>query len=102
HMFATGLPQLGESFFTAASIVIAVPTGIQVFCWIATLWRGKVTIATPMLWIVGFFVNFILGGLTGVVVAAVPLDGQLPDTFFVVAHFPYVLFGGAVFPLFRS
>src|SRR5438552_726803 len=71
HMFATGLPQLGESFFTAASIVIAIPTGIQVFCWIATLSGGRVKIATPMLWVVGFFVIFILGGMTGVMLAAV-------------------------------
>ncbi len=102
HMFATGLPQLGESFFTAASISIAVPTGIQVFCWIATLWRGRVRFETPMLWITGFFFIFILGGMTGVMLAAVPLNTQLHDTYFVVAHFHYVLIGGAVFPLFGA
>jgi cytochrome c oxidase subunit I+III len=102
HMFATGLPQLGESFFTAASISIALPTGIQVFCWIATLWRGRVRFETPMLWIVGFFIIFIMGGMTGVMLAAVPLNTQLHDTFFVVAHFHYVLIGGAVFPLFGA
>jgi cytochrome c oxidase subunit 1 len=100
HMFATGLPELGESFFTAASIMIAIPTGTQIFCWIATLWSGRVTIATPLLWVVGFFVIFIVGGMTGVMVASVPLDSQLHDTFFVVAHLHYVLIGGAVFPLF--
>src|SRR5438045_4138819 len=70
HMFATGLPQLGESFFTAASIMIAIPTGIQVFCWIATLWSGHVTIRPPLVWIFGFFFVFILGGMTGVMLAA--------------------------------
>src|SRR5206468_6545658 len=74
HMFATGLPQLGESFFTAASIMIAIPTGTQIFCWIATMWCGRLTVATPLLWILGFFAVFIIGGMTGVMLAAVPLD----------------------------
>jgi cytochrome c oxidase subunit I+III len=100
HMFATGLPQLGESFFTAGSIMIAVPTGIQIFCWLATMWSGRLTIRMPMLWVLAFFVIFVIGGLTGVMVAFVPLDLQLHDTFFVVAHLHYVLIGGAVFPLF--
>ena len=100
HMFATGLPQLGESFFTAASMMIAVPTGMQFFCWIATLWSGRVAIKVPMLWIFGFFAIFLCGGLTGVMLASVPLNLQLHDTFFVVAHFHYVLIGGALFPLF--
>jgi cytochrome c oxidase subunit I+III len=102
HMFATGLPQLGESFFTAASIMIAIPTGIQIFCWIATMWAGRVVVKTPMLWMLGFFAIFIIGGLTGVMLAAVPLNTQLHDTFFVVAHLHYVLIGGAVFPLFGA
>src|SRR5882762_2959477 len=102
HMFATGLPQLGESFFTAASIIIAVPTGTQIFCWIATMWSGRLTVRIPMLWILGFFTIFIAGGLTGVMLAAVPLNTQVHDTFFVVAHFHYVLIGGAVFPLFAA
>jgi cytochrome c oxidase subunit I+III len=102
HMFATGLPQLGESFFTAASIIIAIPTGIQIFCWIATMWSGRVEVKTPMLWILGFFAIFICGGLTGVMLAAVPLNTQVHDTFFVVAHLHYVLIGGAVFPLFGA
>jgi cytochrome c oxidase subunit 1 len=102
HMFATGLPQLGESFFTAASMMIAIPTGIQIFCWIATLWGGRVKIATPFLWVIGFFFIFIIGGMTGVMLASVPLDTQVHDTFFVVAHFHYVLIGGAVFPLFGA
>src|SRR4051812_43130519 len=102
HMFATGLPQLGESFFTAASIMIAIPTGTQIFCWIATMWSGRITVRTPMLWVLGFFAVFVLGGLTGVMLAAVPLNIQVHDTFFVVAHFHYVLIGGAVFPLFGA
>jgi cytochrome c oxidase subunit 1 len=102
HMFATGLPQLGESFFTAASIIIAIPTGTQVFCWIATMWSGRINVQTPMLWMLGFFSIFVAGGLTGVMLAAVPLNTQVHDTFFVVAHFHYVLIGGAVFPLFGA
>ena len=102
HMFVTGLPQLGESFFTAASIMIAIPTGIQFFCWIATMWSGRMVFKMPMLWMVGFFAVFLIGGLTGVMLAAVPLDAQAHDTFFVVAHLHYVLIGGAVFPLFGA
>jgi cytochrome c oxidase subunit 1 len=100
HMFAAGLPQLGSTFFTAASMIIAIPTGIQIFCWIATIWLGKVRFDTPMLYALGFFTIFIIGGLTGVMVASVPLDLQVHDTFFVVAHLHYVLIGGAIFPLF--
>jgi cytochrome c oxidase subunit I+III len=102
HMFATGLPQLGESFFTASSMMIAIPTGLQFFCWMATIWTGRVSLKTPMLWIIGFFVIFLAGGLTGVMLAAVPLNIQVHDTFFVVAHLHYVLIGGAVFPLFGA
>ena len=102
HMFATNLPQLGLSFFTAASIVIAIPSGIQIFCWIATLWLGEPIFKTPLLFVFGFIFIFVMGGITGVMLASVPLDLQLHDTFFVVAHFHYVLIGGAVFPLFGS
>jgi cytochrome c oxidase subunit 1 len=99
HMFATGLPHLGNSFYTAASMTIALPSGVQIFCWIATMWDGKPRFATPLLFVVGFIVTFVLGGLTGVMLASVPLDLQVHDTYFVVAHFHYVLIGGAVFPL---
>jgi cytochrome c oxidase subunit I+III len=99
HMFTTGLPQLGLSYFTAASMIISIPTGVQIFCWIASLWRSQPRFHTPLLFVIGFFVTFIIGGLTGVMLAVIPFDLQVHDTFFVVAHFHYVLIGGAVFPL---
>jgi cytochrome c oxidase subunit 1 len=99
HMFTTGLPRVAESFFTASSMAIAVPSGIQIFCWIATLWYGRPVLRTPLLYVLAFFFTFIIGGMSGVMVASVPLDTQLHDTYFVVAHFHYVLIGGAVFPL---
>ena len=98
-MFVTGLPRLGESFFTASSMAIAIPAGVQIFCWLATLWDGKPIFKTPLLFVIGFIVTFVIGGLTGVMVASVPFDTQVHDTYFVVAHFHYVLIGGAVFPL---
>jgi cytochrome c oxidase subunit 1 len=99
HMFVTGLPRLGESFFTASSMAIAIPAGLQIFCWLATLWDGRVVFKVPLLFIAGFIFTFVLGGMTGVMVASVPFDTQVHDTYFVVAHFHYVLIGGAVFPL---
>jgi cytochrome c oxidase subunit 1 len=99
HMFTTGLPRLGESFFTASSMAIAIPNGVQIFCWLATLALGKPRLRTPMLFVLAFLFTFVIGGMTGVMVASVPLDTQLHDTYFVVAHFHYVLIGGAVFPL---
>jgi cytochrome c oxidase subunit I len=99
HMFATGLPQLGESYFTASSLIITIPTGLQIFCWLATLWGSRPRFATPLLYVLGFFITFIVGGLTGVMLASVPLDLQVHDSMFVVAHLHYVLIGGAVFPL---
>jgi len=99
HMFATGLPRVGYSFYTSASMSVSIPTGLQIFCWLATIWDGRPRFQVPMLYVVGFIITFVIGGLTGVIVAAVPLDLQLHDTYFVVAHFHYVLIGGAVFPL---
>ena len=99
HMFATGLPRMGESFFTASSMAIAMPGGMQIFCWLATIWAGRPVFKTPFLFIIGFFFTFVIGGMTGVMVASVPFDTQVHDTYFVVAHFHYVLIGGAVFPL---
>jgi cytochrome c oxidase subunit 1 len=99
HMFATGLPRVGYSFYTAASMTVAIPTALQIFCWLATMWDGRPRLAVPMLYVIGFIVTFVIGGLTGVIIAAVPLDLELHDTYFIVAHFHYVLIGGAVFPL---
>jgi cytochrome c oxidase subunit 1 len=95
HMYATGAIVL--AFFAATTYIIAVPTGIKFVNWIGTMWRGKVTFETPMLWAAGFLVTFLLGGLTGVLLASPPLDFHLNDTYFVVAHFHYVLFGTIVF-----
>jgi cytochrome c oxidase subunit 1 len=102
HMFATPIPQLGQSFFTAASTTIAIPTGVQIFCWIATIWSGRVRLTTAMLYVLGFFVVFIIGGMTGVMISSVPFDLQVHDTYFIVAHFHYVLIGGGLFPLFGA
>ncbi len=102
HMFATGIPQLSLSFFTAASMAVAIPSGIQVFAWIATFAAGKAKLHTPTLFLLGFLFIFVLGGLTGVMVAVVPFDWQAHDTYFIVAHLHYVLIGGMVFPLFAA
>ncbi|WP_249978124.1 cytochrome c oxidase subunit I [Vreelandella olivaria] len=99
HMFTVGIPQLAQAFFSAASMLVAVPTAIQVFVWLATLWLGKPKMKLPMLWIVGFLVIFVCGGLTGVMLALVPFNWQVHDTHFVVAHMHYVLVGGMFFPL---
>ena len=90
-------------FFTAASMAVAIPSGIQVFAWIATIAAGKLAAARrPTLFVLGFLFIFVLGGLTGVMVALVPFDGQAHDTYFIVAHLHYVLIGGMVFPLFAA
>jgi len=102
HMFATGIPQLSLSFFSAASMAVAIPSGIQIFAWIATFAAGRVQMKTPSLFVLGFLFTFVLGGLTGVMVAAVPFNWQAHDTYFIVAHLHYVLFGGMVFPLFAA
>ncbi len=104
HMFTTGIPALSLTFFSAASMAVAIPSGIQVFSWIGTIAasRGRFKITTPSLFVLGFLFIFTLGGLTGVMVAMVPFDTQVHDTYFVVAHFHYVLVGGMVFPLFAT
>ncbi len=102
HMFTTGVPELGSSFFTAASMLIAIPAGVQIFCWIATMWGGRPVFKTPLLMVIGFIIVFVVGGISGVMVASVQFDSQVHDTYFVVAHFHYVLFGGMVFPLFGA
>jgi len=95
HMFATGAVLL--PFFSLLSFMIAVPTGIKFFNWIGTMWRGQLTFETPMLFSLGFIITFLFGGLTGVILASPPMDFHVTDTYFVVAHFHYVLFGTIVF-----
>jgi cytochrome c oxidase subunit I+III len=102
HMFTTGLGTLEMTLISAASMAVAIPTGIQVFGWIATLWSGRVTMNAPTLFMLGFMFIFVLGGLTGVMVAVVPFDWQVHDTYFIVAHLHYVLIGGMVFPVFAA
>jgi cytochrome c oxidase subunit I+III len=98
-MFVTGIPHMALGFFSAASTLVAVPTAIQVFAWIGTMWKGTPRLHMPMLWILGFFATFVIGGLTGVMVAIVPFDWQVHDTSFITAHLHYVLVGGFVFPV---
>lgn len=102
HMYATGIPRLALSFFAGASMAVSIPSGIQVFAWIATIWNGRPVLHTPLLFVIGFILIFVIGGLSGVMVAMVPFDWQVHDTYFVVAHFHYVLIGGMVFPLFAA
>jgi cytochrome c oxidase subunit 1 len=100
HMFATG--QVALPFFSFMTMLIAVPTGIKFFNWIGTMWRGSVTFETPMVWSIGFLVTFLFGGLTGIILASPPLDWHVTDSYFVVAHFHYVLFGTVVFATFAG
>ncbi|MFN3858766.1 MAG: cytochrome c oxidase subunit I [Caulobacter sp.] len=102
HMFATGMPAMSVSFFSAASMAVSVPAGVQVFAWIATAASGKYQFNTPGLFCLGALIVFTMGGLTGVMVALVPFDWQAHDTYFIVAHLHYVLIGGMVFPLFAA
>lgn len=99
HMFTVGIPKLAQAFFSVASMLVAVPTGIQLFAWLATLFLGRPIFNLPMLWISGFLVTFLMGGLTGVMLALVPFDWQVHDTHFVVAHLHYVVIGSMFFPL---
>jgi cytochrome c oxidase subunit 1 len=99
HMFATPLTTPVLSFFMLSSFAIAIPTGIKIFNWLATLWRGNIEFRVPLLFTVGFIAQFVIGGATGVILAVFPVDWQLTDTYFVVAHMHYVLFGGSFFAL---
>jgi cytochrome c oxidase subunit 1 len=102
HMFTAPIPQLGQSFFTAASMMITIPNGVQVLCWLATIWSGRLIFKTALLFVFGAIVIFVIGGVTGVMVASIPFDLQVHDTYFIVAHFHYVILGGVVFPLFAA
>lgn len=102
HMYAVGIAQLPVAFFTAATLLFAIPSGIQVFGLIATLWKGRPVLQTPLLFAVGFVLIFVLGGFTGVMIAIAPFDLVVHDTQFIVAHFHYVLIGGMLFPLFAG
>jgi cytochrome c oxidase subunit 1 len=99
HMFTVGMPLTGELFFMYATMLIAVPTGVKVFNWVSTMWRGAMTFETPMLFALGFVVMFTIGGFSGLMLAMAPVDFQYHDTYFVVAHFHYVLVTGAVFAI---
>ncbi|CAN5516138.1 hypothetical protein BH23ACT9_BH23ACT9_30970 [soil metagenome] len=99
HMFATGLPVLGLTLFAAGSLVIAIPSGVQIVAWVGTLWAGHIRWQAPLRWIMGFFVIFVAGGITGVMFATLAFDWQTHDTYFVVAHFHYVILGGTLFPI---
>jgi cytochrome c oxidase subunit I+III len=102
HMFAIGLPQLSLAFISAASFMITIPSGTQIWAWLATMVSGKPVLKTPMLFVIGFIVVFVIGGFSGVMFAAVPFDQATTDSYFVVAHLHYVLVGGAVFPIFAA
>ncbi len=102
HMFTAGLPQVALGFFAVASLMIAIPSGVQIFAWITTIWAGRPVWKTPFLFAVGFLVLLVIGGITGVMTAMVPLDWQVHDSYFVVAHLHYVLIGGVVFPIFAG
>ena len=99
HMFTVGMPAVGVLYFMYATMLIAVPTGVKVFNWIATMWEGAMTFETPMLFSIGFLVLFTIGGLTGIVLALAPVDVQMHDTYYVVAHFHYVMVAGSLFAL---
>lgn len=102
HMFATGLGPVANSAFAVSTMFIAVPTGVKIFNWLATMWGGRLRLQTPMLFSIGFVTMFVIGGLSGVTHSIVPHDAQQTDTYYIVAHFHYVLFGGAIFGLFAG
>ncbi|MGH9687534.1 MAG: cytochrome c oxidase subunit I [Candidatus Acidiferrales bacterium] len=102
HMFTVGMPSYGNAFFVLTTMVVAVPTGIKIFNWLATMWGGKIRFATPMLFCIAFLFQFLIGGLTGVMLGAAPFDWQLHNSYFVVAHFHYIIVGGILFAIFAA
>ena len=99
HMFTVGLGPVANAIFSVATMAIAVPTGIKIFNWLFTMWGGSIRFTTPMMWAVAFIPSFVMGGVTGVMLASAPADYQFHDNYFVVAHFHYVIVGGVVFGL---
>jgi cytochrome c oxidase subunit 1 len=102
HMYATGMPVTGQLFFMYATMLISVPTGVKIFNWLATMWKGSMTFETPMLFAVGFIFVFTMGGFTGLILSMAPIDIQLQDTYYVVAHFHYVLVAGSLYAMFAG
>src|SRR5687767_8117155 len=102
HMFATGLGPIADAFFTIATMIVAIPTGVKIFNWIATMWGGAIRLTTAMLWAIGMVVTFTIGGISGMMHATSPHDLQQTDSYFVIAHFHYVLIGGLIFAVFGS
>ena len=102
HMFTTGMPVTGQLYFMYATMLISIPTGVKVFNWVATMWRGSMTFETPMLFSIGFIFVFTMGGFTGLILSVAPIDIQVHDTYYVVAHFHYVLVAGSLFALFAG
>jgi len=102
HMYTTGMPVTGQLFFMYATMLISVPTGVKVFNWVATMWKGSMTFETPMLFAVGFIFVFTIGGFTGLILSLAPIDLQMQDTYYVVAHFHYVLVAGSLYGMFAG
>ena len=102
HMFAVGMTSKANIFFAISTMIVGIPTGVKMFNWLATMWGGKIRMETPMLFCIGFLFQFLIAGLTGIMLAVAPFDWQLTDSYFVVAHFHYVLFGGLLFTLFGA
>ncbi len=102
HMLSVGMTPAGNAFFATSTMLVSVPTGIKIFNWLGTIWGGKIRFKTPMLFSIAFLFQFLIAGLTGIMLAVAPFDWQLTDTYFVVAHFHYVLIGAIVFMIFAA